>query len=497
MNIYEMIGRGVVFCGTPITFILILSAFATARKKEAKKIHDSTPLKYNGRYPLTVLLVLLCFGLKAQSDSIPCGYNYFNDTTATNIDSTCTLTTTTTTEKYPCYTGWGFWRRKSVCTRAVTSTRNVCTYDTSFIWHLDSTVKMCLDTSHPVYNVKNHLSGCAIRQQNFFTSVNPDTAFLNAIGGNIVLRINLNAIWIAEDSFDFAPIDTWLTFAEGLEAEGVPIHYKLRIISGTFAPTWLLNAAGGFPIDSTGFTTLPGSAIANDSCLTFWSENAKAYNAILQTALAARYDTSRFINTVTITATGIGTGEPFEWATSSSGSGLVRRNQFIAAGATNANLQAAITSEILADTVWHYTNIELCANPFQPVNPAAAVSVPITEGFIDLAASQYGTRLSIGNNGLRTPAAPDGAKWAPPSGNMYLLENYGLAKRAALGTKQYNQTASEAQMGGYGNLLAVLNAGAFTWKDILIELPDVEKKIKANLSNTQLKYYRDALKANE
>jgi hypothetical protein len=430
---------------------------------------------------------------------VQCGTQLYYDTSYTQR-TTCEIITGKITHDstYQNCSRYFFW------TSCKTKTTRL-THDSSYQNCKNYTDTIITTTSLPKYcdsiiysnKVKAPLSGLAIRQQTWFNSTNPDTAWLNAMGGNIVLRINLYNLWPSENTFDFSPIDSWIDWAKNLEAQGVPIHFKLRVISGTFAPQWLRIAAGAFPIDSTGFSSLPGSGIASDSCLKFWSEEAKAYNAVLQSTLAARYDTSRFISTVTITATGIGTGEPFEWATSSSGAGLNRRNQFIAAGATNANLQAAIASEIYADTVWKYTNIELCANPFQPVNPAANVSVPITETFIDQAAALYGTRLSIGNNGLRTTAAPDGAKWAAPSGSMYLLENYGLAKRSAFGTKQYNQTASESQMGGYGNLLSVLNAGAMTWKDILIELPDVEKKIKANLTNTQLKYYRDLLKANQ
>jgi len=483
-----MIGRGVVFCGVPITLVITYLSFR-AFGKRVKETHDSTPLKYHSRYPLCVALLLFCGSLHAQ-DTVhyQCGYDYMNDTTIT-YNKNCTLDSTASTYTY--------YQRRWFGTVKKTGTKftyfQTCTNDTLIT--RDSVAKFC-DSIIPPVLVKNHLSGLAIRQQTWFNSTTPDTAWLNAMGGNIVLRISLSDLWPAEDSFDFSPIDTWITWAANMESMGVPIHYKLRVISGTFAPQWLRNAAGAFPIDSTGFGTLPGSGIASDSCIKFWSENAKAYNAILQNALAARYDTSRFINTVVITATGIGTGEPFEWATSSSGAGLTRRNQFIAAGATNANLQAAIASEIYADTVWKYTNVELCANPFQPVNPAAAVSIAITESYIDQGASLFGSRFSIGNNGLRTSAAPDGAKWAVPSGNMYLLEQYGLTKRATLGTKQYNQTASESQMGGYSYLKDVLNAGAINYKDILIELPDVERKIKLNLTNDDLKQFRNLLKSN-
>ena len=234
-----MIGRGVVFCGMPITFVLILSAFVAARKKETKKFHDSTPIKYNSRYPLCVALLFLSFGMKAQDT---CGYTYFQDTTGTHIDSVCTNIITQV--KYTCYYGRWPFRWKGACYRPDTS--RSCTYDTSYTVITDSTPIPCTTA------VKPPLSGCMIRQETWFNSTNPDTAWLNAMGGNIVIRMNVKDLWPERHRIDYSYIDQWVDFARYWTARGVPIHYKYRVLFGVFAPQWMRDSVGAFPLDKTG-----------------------------------------------------------------------------------------------------------------------------------------------------------------------------------------------------------------------------------------------------
>jgi len=79
---------------------------------------------------------------------------------------------------------------------------------------------------------------------------------------------------------------------------------------------------------------------------------------------------------------------------------------------------------------------------------------------------------------------------------MWQLQMHYIYMKLKYGSRIYNQTASENQMGGYENLIPTLNAG-LGYLDGLVELPGSEGNIKQTLSPATLALYNHLYRKNE
>jgi len=355
-----------------------------------------------------------------------------------------------------------------------------------------TTATDCPDTN----NAKPPLSGLCLRQDAWFDSDTPDTTFLRWVN-NIVIRVYLKNIWPEEHRFNFSVITDWMAWARRMqEQHGLDIHFKLRIICGCFAPAWMRQQCGSFPLSSEGFEGLPGFEEASTHCVKFWSDEYLALWAELMQALSDQFDDDKYFNEVVMSATGPGTGEAMEFAISNNGSGEVRRDQYIAGGANSANVRAAIISGMDAMAAYQRTNIGIALTKYWHMENPTFGEIETTKEFGEHLASNYRGRAVLGNNGLRTTDAPDGDKWAAPEGHMWQLQQHYRIMRVRYGSRIYNQTASIPNMGGVDNLIPTLNRG-LEYMTSLVELPDNENKIKQYLNNPQQAVYKAAYKRNE
>ena len=344
-------------------------------------------------------------------------------------------------------------------------------------------------------NAKPPLSGLCLRQDGWFDSQNPDINFLTWVN-NVVIRIYLKNIWPEANRFDFTVIRDWMAWAKRMRFNGLDIHFKLRIICGCFSPMWMMTRVGSFPLSSEGFETLPGFDEASSNCIKFWEPEYLSLWGDLMQGLADEFDDEKYFNEVVMSATGPGTGEAMEFAISNNGSGEVRRDQYIAGGATPAKIKNAILTGIDAMGALQRTNIGIALTKYWHMENPTHGEITTTREIGEHIASTYRERAVLGNNGLRIEDSPDGDKWQAPGGHMWQLSQHYRVMRVRYGSRVYFQTASIPNMGGVENLVPTLNNGLDLMSS-LVELPDNESKIKQYLTDLQLSTYKTAYKANE
>jgi hypothetical protein len=533
MNIYEMIGRGVVFCGMPITFVLILSAFAAARKKEAKKIHDSTQIKYNSRYPLTVLLVLLCFGLKAQKESLyfpvsysyainysiphlstggvlklptnkklytdTCGYIYHSDTSYIQVkDSSLSTVSTPVYNSHRVCVGSWFWRKCSTVTDIIYKDSTYWKYSTHSVQVIkkDSTAIACATTL---------CTGVAIRNIDWVNTVPKytDWGFIGTVQ-NFVLNVSPDELSPKEGSYNWTKFDSATVFADRAKAQGIAVRYKIRITNGVFAPQWAKAKFGKFYLHGASYADAGWSAVADSFSVKTWDPGYVAWWATFMRAVAAKIKGNPYFSEIVISGTASATAEPLNLAIGNAGEGAQRRDDYLRAGCTDELRIASLYASFDAMDVFDIS-FSIALNPYEHILPITYMDTAISMQMGEYLAKKYGNRMALGNNGLR-PAEVD-VDWQP-GGKMYAMCRFYKKMKAQYGSKIYFQTASDKQIGlsptdtpaKYMALWQETWDSGAALEAQFLELPDTEKTLKTVMgdqTNTILNKYTLLYKGNQ
>jgi len=341
---------------------------------------------------------------------------------------------------------------------------------------------------------KPPLAGLCIRQDEWFNSENPNIEFLTNVD-NVVIRQYMKDVWPDENRFNFSVLNEWREWREAMKLRGLDIHFKLRLISGVFAPNWMMNQCGKFPLEKSGFETTPGFEDASDYCVKFWTDEYMTLWERLMQELSTQFDDAEFLSEVIMTASGPGTGEPMIFGIGNEGDDLVRLNQYITAGLTSENLEACLYRSIDSMAAFQRTNIGMALTQFEHITIPFFKEIETSKEIGDYMANKYGSRCILGNNGLRTDHGPNGPAWTAPHGDMWKLQMFYIKMAIKYGSRIYNQTASVNNMGGWENMVEVLDRG-LTFQDCLLELPNQEADIKKHLTPQQLSYYSREYKAN-
>ena len=246
-------------------------------------------------------------------------------------------------------------------------------------------------------------------------------------------------------------------------------------------------------MQKAGYFTLSTAKLDKDSpkddksavdakCPKFWAKDYQDAWASLQVRLAAKYDANPVILEVINSGT-----------SATSGEALIRGprknyNSYLTTGYTKALDMASVYASIRAMTPWKQTNIGMCITPVQNigVNTGEEEEIQSTQKIIDSLGYYFGSRVCVGNNGLRTAeAAKSGDDWRP-GGIMFNLQQQFAAARTKYGMKIYYQLATEWRQGGNEGIAGALNRGADEFKVAALELPGSEKKLKEGFTLAQL-----------
>jgi len=355
----------------------------------------------------------------------------------------------------------------------------------------------CPEEPTPPSNAKPPLQGLCLRQHEWMQNMdNPDLNFYRHVN-SIVIRVYMKHIWVAENRFEFGIFRDMFAWGRKMQAQhGIIPHFKIRIVPGAFAPDWLMTAVGKFPLEKGGYETTPGFEHASDYCPMFWTSMYLDYWEQLMQAISAEFDDEPLLSEVTVTATAPGTGEPMIFGIGNSGDSQTRLRQYITAGATSENILAAIYRSIDIMDCFARTNIGIPLTEYQHMVDPTFHENETSYEIGNYMAEKYRSRCVLGNNGLRVPESENGQHWIPVTGRMWQLQMHYIYMKLKYGSRIYNQTASENQMGGYENLIPTLNAG-LGYLDGLVELPGSEGNIKQTLSPATLALYNHLYRKNE
>ena len=195
--------------------------------------------------------------------------------------------------------------------------------------------------------------------------------------------------------FDFAAIDRGLASVRAYNARhsGARLVAKLRIFAGLHSPDWVMRLDGG-PIRL--MKTLDVEAYPH-----FWSGPYRAAWRVLQQRLAARYDDDGLVAEVAVSSCSSTTAEPFVMPLPENLSALV------AAGYTDAAMEACLMGAIDDYAPWRHTAIDYTFNPFRVVmDGRVRVDDAFTRGVMRRFRARYGARGVVANHGLEVATAP-------------------------------------------------------------------------------------------
>lgn len=333
--------------------------------------------------------------------------------------------------------------------------------------------------------LKPQMAGLIARSFDYVDTLNPDIDVLRIVNG-IVLKANWRDLQPTNGNAIVHPneIDLAIAFAQRLNREnpGLNLKIKLRVHCGVFAPEWLKNKTGSFDIAAS--SDYRSDNPADTRVPRFWKNEYQLAFVALQQQLAVTYDNVPEIAEVVNAGTGVVFAESF--MRKAGDKGKMRQNtiNYIDAGYTVAQDEAAIRKSIDAMRAWKQTRISMAFNPFSKIVSASDVAddekkaIDIMDYFI----STLGSQAVLGNNGLRDDDADNAARWQP-GGGMYAISQAMKGYHDKKGNGIYYQTAAGGKLGDLSsvyNLGIKLGAGS-------IEMPGGSASFLRNFTMAELK----------
>jgi hypothetical protein len=209
--------------------------------------------------------------------------------------------------------------------------------------------------------------------------------------------------------FDFSTIDFGLDAirAYNQRYRATPLVAKLRIFGAAHAPGWAMALDGG-PV----MLSERNLGFADGH---FWSPPYRAAWRELQAKLAAHYDTDPLVAEVAISSCASLSAEPFVVPMNPEDS-----SSLIAAGYTDAAMQACLTGAIDDYAAWTHVALDYTFNPWRSLATGRPRPAPgFAEGVMQQFRSRLGSRAVIANHGLTPEINP------PARGVMDMIQRLG------------------------------------------------------------------------
>lgn len=332
--------------------------------------------------------------------------------------------------------------------------------------------------------LKPQMAGLVARSFDYVDTLNPDIAVLRIVNG-IVLKVYWRELQPVSGNAITHPneIDRAIAFAQRLNSEnpGLNMKVKLRVHCGVFAPDWLKNKVGAFDIAPSNDYQSDNPADTRVPC--FWKDTYQSAYTTLQQQLSAAYDNIPEIAEVVNAGTGVVFAESFMRKAGSKGKTKQNTINYLAAGYTVAQDEAAIKKSIDAMRAWKKTRVSMAFNPFSRIISATDVeddsqlAIDIMNYFV----STLGSQAVLGNNGLRDDDADNAAKWQP-GGGMYTISQAMKNMHEKKGNGIYFQTAAGGKLGNFSSVINLgLQLGAGS-----IELPGGSASFLRNFTKDEL-----------
>ncbi len=351
------------------------------------------------------------------------------------------------------------------------------------------------DTTHKTLNestpshmvLKPQISGFAVRDFDKMDTSYLDDALLSVVNSFVVkaywkdLQPDMNG-----DIKHPNAIDNALDFVRRKNAENPNLNarLKLRVYCGVYAPSWVKDKAGTFPMYK---------AKMSEDVPKFWEKSYLDAYANLQQKLAEVYDAVPELLDVVNGGTGTETAESLIRNVGKTGA---HKKNALSFAANNYNIEkdvAAIKETILAMKAWKQTRVSMAFSPFALIDKTGfnGEDVNVSESLLNFFVETLGTQAVMGNNGLRDDEKGTNAeRWAEGGANnrLYaLMEKYNKEKNIGL----YFQTAVLDRIGNVNTAIETgIEKGAG-----MIELPGNTKSFNKYISLEELKKYDERLEA--
>ncbi len=353
----------------------------------------------------------------------------------------------------------------------------------------DSTVNSkTLNELPSAHNVlKPQIGGFAVRD---FDKM--DTSYLNDALLSVVNSFVVKAYWkdlqpdMNGDIKHPNVIDNAIDFVRKKNAANPNLNarLKLRVYCGVYAPSWVKDKAGTFPMFK---------AQMSEDVPRFWEKAYLQAYANLQQKLAEAYDAVPEILDVVNGGTGTETAESLIRNVGKTGA---HKKNALSFAANNYHIDkdvAAIKETILAMKAWKQTRVSMAFSPFALIDKTGynGEDVNVSESLLNFFVETLGTQAVMGNNGLRDDDKGTNAeRWAEGGANnrLYaLMEKYNKEKGIGL----YFQTAVLDRIGKVNTAIETgIEKGAG-----MIELPGNTRSFSKYISLEELKKYDAQLEA--
>lgn len=209
----------------------------------------------------------------------------------------------------------------------------------------------------------------------------------------VVIRVEWKQLEPQRGQFDYSVIDQAFTHITNynLGHPTKPVTGKLRIFSGANAPAWVKALSGGM------VSVIEDNSGSIVKIPRFWTAEYRQAWLVLQTALAARYDSNPLLQEVAVSSCGSTDAEPFIQPFNA-----ISLTALHAAGFTDNAFKTALSGALDDYAPWKKTAIDYTFNPFRATDSGKpVVDSTYAPMLMQAFRTRYGSRGVIANHGLQ------------------------------------------------------------------------------------------------